>query len=155
MLLKQLGRGGPVVSAMGLGCMGMSDFYGPADEKESVATIQHALDRGITFLDTADMYGPHINERLVGRAIAGRRNEVFLASKFGVVRSQDRRARRVDPRPRTRRGPARRRCAGSESTISTSTTFTGATLPSPSRTPSVPWASWWPRARSATSACRR
>ncbi|MER6382576.1 aldo/keto reductase [Streptomyces sp. NPDC001250] len=99
MLLKELGQGGPMVSAMGLGCMGMSDFYGPADEMESVATIHYALDRGLTFLDTADMYGPHVNEELVGRAIARRRNEVFLATKFGVVRSEDRRARRVDSTP--------------------------------------------------------
>ncbi|MBT2510568.1 aldo/keto reductase [Streptomyces sp. ISL-98] len=93
---KRLGRDGPLVSAMGLGCMGMSDFYGSADETESVATIHRALDRGLTFLDTADMYGPHTNEELVGRAIASRRDEVFLATKFGVVRSPDPRARRID-----------------------------------------------------------
>ncbi|MGW2628928.1 aldo/keto reductase [Streptomyces chattanoogensis] len=99
MLRKRLGRGGPLVSAMGLGCMGMSDFYGPAEESESIATIHRALDLGLTFLDTADMYGPYTNEELVGRAVAGRRDEVFLASKFGVVRSGDRRARGVDSTP--------------------------------------------------------
>ncbi|MCX5404059.1 aldo/keto reductase [Streptomyces sp. NBC_00335] len=99
MLSRRLGRNGPQVSALGLGCMGMSDFYGPSDEAESRVTISEALDCGVTFLDTADMYGPHTNEELVGRAIAGRRHEVFLATKFGVVRGADARARRVDSTP--------------------------------------------------------
>ncbi|VTR76992.1 aldo/keto reductase [Cellulomonas hominis] len=83
------------VSALGLGCMGMSEFYGATSapgsdqERESVATIHRALDLGVTLLDTADMYGPHTNERLVGRAIAGRRDEVVLATKFGIVRDPD------------------------------------------------------------------
>jgi aryl-alcohol dehydrogenase-like predicted oxidoreductase len=81
-----LGTGGPRVSAIGLGCMGMSEFYGPADEATSVATIHRALDLGVNLLDTADMYGIGHNERLVGRAIAGRRDEVVLATKFGIVR---------------------------------------------------------------------
>src|ERR1035437_2492325 len=79
-----LGTGGLVVSAQGLGCMGMSEFYGPGDESESVATINAALDLGVTLLDTADMYGPYVNEELVGRAIATRRDEVVLATKFGI-----------------------------------------------------------------------
>src|ERR687894_2201590 len=85
---RTLGQG-LVVSALGLGCMGMSQSYGPADEQESVATIHRALDLGMTFLDTADMYGPLTNERLVGRAIAGRRDEVVLATKFGNERRED------------------------------------------------------------------
>lgn len=86
MQTRTLGKNGPTVSALGLGCMGMSDFYGPRDDAESVATIHHALDQGITLLDTADMYGPFINEELVGEAIKGRREQVFLATKFGIVR---------------------------------------------------------------------
>ncbi|MEZ5523123.1 MAG: aldo/keto reductase [Dokdonella sp.] len=86
MKMRKIGRDGPDVSAIGLGCMGMSEFYGPRDEAESIATIRHALDRGINLLDTADMYGPYINEELVGRAIAGRREEAFVATKFGFVR---------------------------------------------------------------------
>jgi aryl-alcohol dehydrogenase-like predicted oxidoreductase len=83
---RRLGRNGPEVSAIGLGCMGMSEFYVGGSEQESIATIHHALDRGVTFLDTADMYGWGANEELVGRAIADRRDEVFLATKFGNVR---------------------------------------------------------------------
>jgi aryl-alcohol dehydrogenase-like predicted oxidoreductase len=83
---RRLGTDGPEVSAIGLGCMGMSEFYGSGDEQESIATIRHSLDCGVTFLDTADMYGWGANEELVGKAIAGRRDEVFLATKFGNVR---------------------------------------------------------------------
>ena len=89
MKMRKLGHGGPEVSAMGLGCMGMSEFYAGRDEAESVATIHRALDLGITFLDTADMYGVGANETLVGGAIKGRRGEVFLATKFGNVRGED------------------------------------------------------------------
>jgi aryl-alcohol dehydrogenase-like predicted oxidoreductase len=83
---RRLGTGGPEVSAIGLGCMGMSEFYGSGDEQESIATINHALDQGVCFLDTADMYGSGRNEELVGPAIKGRRDDVFLATKFGNVR---------------------------------------------------------------------
>ena len=84
MKTRTLGAEGPAVSALGLGCMGMSAFYGGGDDAESIATIERALDLGCSFLDTSDMYGPHTNERLVGRAIAARRDEVFLATKFGI-----------------------------------------------------------------------
>jgi aryl-alcohol dehydrogenase-like predicted oxidoreductase len=89
MQTRHLGPDQLAVSALGLGCMGMSEFYGPGDETESIAVIHAALDGGCTFLDTADMYGPFTNERLVGRAIAGRREEVVLATKFGNERRAD------------------------------------------------------------------
>ncbi len=101
MQTRTLGRDGPVVSALGLGCMGMSAFYGGrGDDAAAIAVIQRALERGVTLLDTADMYGPHTNERLVGRAIAGRRGQVVLATKFGVrLDPSDPQARGVDGRP--------------------------------------------------------
>ncbi|WP_024889169.1 aldo/keto reductase [Luteimonas huabeiensis] len=101
MQTRTLGRNGPQVSALGLGCMGMSAFYGGREsDAESIAVIHHALDAGVNFLDTADMYGPHTNEVLVGRAIAGRRDEVFLATKFGIrLDPDDPHARGVDGRP--------------------------------------------------------
>lgn len=101
MTTRTLGPAGPTVSALGLGCMGMSAFYGGrSSEDEAIALIQQALDRGVTLLDTADVYGPHTNERLLGRAIAGRRNEVFLASKFGLkLDPGNPQARGVDGRP--------------------------------------------------------
>jgi aryl-alcohol dehydrogenase-like predicted oxidoreductase len=100
---RVLGNEKLTVSALGLGCMGMSQSYGPADDKESVATIHRALDLGCTFLDTADVYGPFTNERLVGRAIAGRRDEVVLATKFGNQRFDDG-TRRINGRPEYVRG---------------------------------------------------
>jgi len=86
---RTLGRNGPVVGALGLGCMGMSEFYGPADPAESIRTIHRALERGATMLDTADIYGHGDNEKLVGQAIVGRRDKVVLASKFGILRRRD------------------------------------------------------------------
>ena len=100
MQTRTLGNNGPKVSALGLGCMGMSDFYGHRDDAESIATIRHALDRGLSLLDTADMYGPHLNEELVGNAIKGRREQAFVATKFGLVRTPaDPHARGVNGRP--------------------------------------------------------
>ncbi len=99
MKTRQLGTKGPTVSAIGLGCMGMSDFYGPASEEEAIATIHQALDRGVTLIDTADVYGPFTNERLVGRALAGRRDGVVLATKFGNVRTEDGQWKGVNGRP--------------------------------------------------------
>jgi aryl-alcohol dehydrogenase-like predicted oxidoreductase len=107
---RRLGTSGLWVSKVGLGCMGMSEFYGARDEAESIATIQLALDSGCTFLDTADIYGPYTNEELVGRTIRGRRNEVVLATKFGIVRDPANPVvRGIDGRPEY----VRRACEGS------------------------------------------
>jgi aryl-alcohol dehydrogenase-like predicted oxidoreductase len=100
MQTRTLGLKGPTVSALGLGCMGMSEFYGEGDDDESIATIHRALELGVNFLDTSDVYGPHTNEVLVGRAIADRRDRVVLATKFGIVRDPDNPRRRgVNGRP--------------------------------------------------------
>ena len=97
---RALGKNGPLVSALGLGCMGMSDFYGPRDEAESLATLNHALDRGVDFLDTADMYGFGENEELLAKLLRTRRRDVFLATKFGFIRD------RADPGKRAVSGRA-------------------------------------------------
>jgi aryl-alcohol dehydrogenase-like predicted oxidoreductase len=96
---RTLGTQGLTVSALGLGCMGMSEFYGERDEAEGIATIHLAIELGCTFLDTADMYGPFTNEELVGRAVAGRRDAVTIATKFGIVRSDNPAERTISGRP--------------------------------------------------------
>src|SRR5438552_3531733 len=107
---RKLGRGGPIVSAIGLGCMGISDLYGGRDEEESLATIHRALELGVSFFDTADMYGPHTNEQLLGRALRGHREQVVIATKFGIVRDPDKPAfRGVSGKP----AYVRKACEGS------------------------------------------
>ena len=107
--MRQRQLGELTVSAQGLGCMGMSEFYGAGDEAESIATIHRALELGVTFLDTADMYGPFVNEKLVGKAIAGRRDEVQLATKFGILRGEDGARLGLSGSPEHARGPSTRR----------------------------------------------
>ena len=99
MRTRIFGNSAVAVGELGLGCMGMSEFYGSTDEAQSIATIHRALELGVTMLDTADMYGTGHNEELVGRAIRGRREQVFLATKFGIVRSDDPAMRGVNGKP--------------------------------------------------------
>ena len=109
MQTRKLGRAGLEVSVIGLGCMGMSEFYGPRDDRESVATIHRAIELGVDFLDTADIYGPFTNEELVGKAIKGRRDQVIVATKFGIVRDPNNPGRGVNGTPNY----VRKSCEGS------------------------------------------
>ncbi len=152
---RKLGSEGLEVSALGLGCMGMSEFYGTADEGEAIATIHRAIELGVTFLDTADMYGWGANERLVGKAIAGRRDQVVLATKFGNMRGPAASTSASAASRTTSARPARRRWSASAWTRSTSTTSTGSISRRRSRTPSARWPSSCRRARCGTSGSPR
>ena len=146
MQTRTLGQG-LEISAMGLGCMGMSEFYGRADEDEAIRTIHRALELGITFLDTADMYGPFTNEKLVGRAIADRRDGVVLATKFGNVRGENGERLGIDGSPEY----VRRACDASLRRLGVEHIDLyyqhPSTSPCRSRRPSARWPSSWRRAR--------
>jgi aryl-alcohol dehydrogenase-like predicted oxidoreductase len=162
-----LGHRDLTVRAIGLGCMGMSQSYGDADDDVSAATIRTALDLGADFLDTSDVYGASDitwgvpirgfghNEELIGRAIAGRRDDVVLATKFGLISHRQDGARALDSSPASMRVALEGRSGVSAPTTSTSTTSTASIPARRSRRRSAHWANWSPKARSATSACRR
>jgi hypothetical protein len=146
MQTRQLGKSGLTVSALGLGCMGMSDFYGQRDDAESLRTLARALELGVTFFDTADMYGPYTNEELLGRFFKEdktRRARVQLATKFGIVRDPKTLASVASAgAPTTCARPAKAACSAWAPTTSTFTTSTASTPRCPSKKPWVPWAAW-------------
>jgi hypothetical protein len=144
------------VSEQGLGCMGMSEFYGAGDDNESLATIAEALDSGVNFLDTADMYGPFKNEQLVGRAIATRRADVVLATKFGNQRGEDGSFLGVNGRPEYVRSSCDASLARSSGwSTSICTTNTEWIERSPLKRRGERWRSWWSRAKFATWVFRK
>jgi len=156
MQTRTLGRSGPTVSALGLGCMGMSEYYGARDDSESLATLQRALERGVNFLDTADAYGPYTNEELVGRALACRRDAAFLATKFGFVR--DCQPRRAHHRRPSRAGPRGLRCEPEALSCRSHRPVLPASRGSERADrgqPWAPWRSWCAPARCATSGSRK
>ena len=146
------------VSAIGFGAMALTPVYGEVDDTESLATLHRCLDLGVTFIDTANVYGNGNNERLISKLLADRRDEVTLATKFGIAGNPaDRAATNSSPAvtPPTSASASTRACSGCRPTSSTSTTCTAATRMCRSRKRWAPWPNWWPRARSATSGYRR
>ncbi len=154
MQTRQLGDG-LTVSAIGLGAMGMNAFYGPSDERESTATLQHAVDIGVTFIDTAEAYGPFTNEQLIGRALGSRRDEITIATKASAETTTTGPSTAATAAPSTSDAPATGPSGTSAWTPSICTTSTAPTLRYRSRTASVRWRTWSQRARCDTSASQK